>query len=67
MKGALTLSHKHIKKKKKTKNRTSICKLLARTSAECWQKSLNLQKEQETLDITGRRKEKKRKKESGWH
>ena len=60
MKGALTLSHKHIKKKKKTH-------LLAQTSAECWQKSLNLQKEQETLDITGRRKEKKRKKESGWH
>ena len=38
---------------------------LPRTSTEHWQKNLNLQKGQETLNITGQNKRKKREREAG--
>ena len=46
-------SHKHIKK-------THVD--LHRSSTEHWQKNLNLQKEQETLHITGKKNKKEREK-----
>ena len=56
---ALTFSHKHIKKKKKT----YICNSLHRPSNECWQKTSDFQRGQETLHITGQNKREKRERE----
>ena len=52
----LTFSHKHIRKKYIYMQDDSH-----RTTTEHWQKNLNLQKGQETLDILSRTKEKKKK------
>ena len=58
----LTFSHKHILKKIYMQNN------LHRISTEHWQKTLNLQKRQETLHMTGknkRKKERERKNQDG--
>ena len=54
---ALTFSHKHIKK------HIYMFSDSQRTSTECWQKNLNLQKGQETLHIHGRKKGEKSERE----
>ena len=50
----LTFSHKHINKHIYMENSSH------RTSTEHWQKNLPLQKGQETLDITGKKRERER-------
>ena len=58
---ALTFSHKHIKNPHIYMENDSHG-----TSTERWQKTLNLQKGQETLDITGQNKRKREREGTGW-